>query len=223
MNFDLSWFTTIPGMLISCGVLLLLVALIVFIASSSKSKKKKNPIESETAPVAQEPPIASVTIDNGENVSTVNTPVNSTVEGGGMIAMSSAQSVPEVGMTGGNLPPVNNSITAPQPVMPSVEPVQPVMPAVEAVQPVMPAIPVIEAAPATQPVIYGGANPVVSDFKLEQDNTSHQIYGGANPLENTQSIPISSIASVQPVMPSIPTVESAQPTITPIPDSTQQY
>ena len=45
MNFDLNWFTTEPGMLISCGVLLLFVALIVFIASSVKSKKEKNPMD----------------------------------------------------------------------------------------------------------------------------------------------------------------------------------
>ncbi|MEG1900261.1 MAG: hypothetical protein RR161_01765 [Bacilli bacterium] len=39
-NFGLKWFTTIPGLLISAGVLLLLVALILFIASSGKKNKK---------------------------------------------------------------------------------------------------------------------------------------------------------------------------------------
>ena len=52
-------------------------------------------------------------------------------------------------------------------------------------------MPVASAAPATQPVIYGGASPIVSDLNIGQ-NTQHQIYGGANPLENTQSMPIMS-------------------------------
>lgn len=41
MNFDFNWFLTVPGMLISCGVLLLIVALIVLIVSSAKKKKEK--------------------------------------------------------------------------------------------------------------------------------------------------------------------------------------
>ena len=42
-NFDLSFFTSIPGLLITGGVLLLLIALIIFIATGSKKgKKEKN-------------------------------------------------------------------------------------------------------------------------------------------------------------------------------------
>ena len=52
-------------------------------------------------------------------------------------------------------------------------------------------MPVASVAPATQPVIYGGASPIVSDLNFGQ-NMQHQIYGGANPLENTQSMPIMS-------------------------------
>lgn len=39
--FSLSWFTTIPGILITVGVLLLIVALVIFIVTSRKSKKEK--------------------------------------------------------------------------------------------------------------------------------------------------------------------------------------
>ena len=39
---DFSWFLTIPGMLISGGVLLLIIALIIFIATSGKKNKKEN-------------------------------------------------------------------------------------------------------------------------------------------------------------------------------------
>ena len=41
MKFDLSWFKTIPGLLITFGVVLLIVALIIFIVTSSKNKKEK--------------------------------------------------------------------------------------------------------------------------------------------------------------------------------------
>ena len=86
----------------------------------------------------------------------------------------------------------------PEVVMPQMEtPVQPevVMPQMEAqVQPEM-AMPQMETPiqPAQkEPVIYGGASPIVNNIDFHQE--SHQIYGGANPLENTQSIPISNIA-----------------------------
>ncbi len=39
MKFDLSWFTTIPGILITCGVVLLIIALVIFIVTSRKNKK----------------------------------------------------------------------------------------------------------------------------------------------------------------------------------------
>ena len=47
-DFNLSFFTTIPGMLITGGVLLLLIALIIFIATGSK-KGKKNKIKRKRA------------------------------------------------------------------------------------------------------------------------------------------------------------------------------
>lgn len=40
---DFGWFLTIPGMLITGGVLLLIIALIIFITTSSKKTKEKNP------------------------------------------------------------------------------------------------------------------------------------------------------------------------------------
>ena len=38
MNFDLSWFKTVPGLLITCGVVLLIIALIIFIVTSKNNK-----------------------------------------------------------------------------------------------------------------------------------------------------------------------------------------
>lgn len=58
--------------------------------------------------------------------------------------------------------------------------------------------PVVQEVQTPQPVIYGGASPVVSDLNFGQ-NTAHQIYGGANPLENTQSMPIMGTPVAAPV------------------------
>ena len=41
MNFNFDWFLTVPGILITCGVLVLIIALIVFIVSSVKGKKER--------------------------------------------------------------------------------------------------------------------------------------------------------------------------------------
>ena len=40
MEFSLDWFTSIPGLLISGGVLLFIIALILLIATMAKKKKK---------------------------------------------------------------------------------------------------------------------------------------------------------------------------------------
>ena len=47
MNFDLSWFTTIPGLFITAGVILLIIALIILIITGKKSKKEKKAKEAK--------------------------------------------------------------------------------------------------------------------------------------------------------------------------------
>ena len=41
MDFDLSWFATVPGMFITGGVLLLIIALIILLITGKNSKKEK--------------------------------------------------------------------------------------------------------------------------------------------------------------------------------------
>ena len=41
MDFSLDWFLSIPGLLISGGVLLFIIALILLIATMAKKKKEK--------------------------------------------------------------------------------------------------------------------------------------------------------------------------------------
>ncbi len=107
------------------------------------------------------------------------------------------------------MPVVEPATPVVEPAMPVVEPatpvVEPTMPVVEQATPVVETAPVVEqlvtptVQAAPQPVIYGGASPVVQDLNFQQ-NSTHQIYGGANPLENTQSIPIMETQASQPVV-----------------------
>ena len=41
MSFNFKWFTTIPGILITAGVVLLIVAFVLLILTGKKSKKEK--------------------------------------------------------------------------------------------------------------------------------------------------------------------------------------
>ena len=52
MNFDLGWFTTVPGMFITGGVVLLIIALIILIVTGKKSKKEKKEKEAADANVS---------------------------------------------------------------------------------------------------------------------------------------------------------------------------
>ena len=94
------------------------------------------------------------------------------------------------------------------PVVPVVENVAMPSPMVSEVNTEPAAQPVIETpiAPA-EPVIYGGASPIVPDINFNQ-NTEHQIYGGADPLQNTQTMPAVSPAPVE--------VAPPQPEIAPV-------
>ncbi len=100
------------------------------------------------------------------------------------------------------------------------------VPSVEQVMPeITPGQPVeqVAAAPvdvAPQPAPYGGAEMTVPSF-TEQQATQPQIYGGANPLENTQQVAISDItagmnnATPQPEIQQ-PVVEQPTPTVEPV-------
>ena len=308
MNFDFSWFTTVQGMLISCGVLLLFAALIVFIVSSIKKKKEKNPLDNSASqgnvaampqngtndsansliaqynntPAAPQqsdtPPIGTVTPSPVIENTVPERPVAPQQVVPAVEPVMPQQVTPTVGpvmsqqVTPTVEPVVPEQVMStvepvmPQQVAPTVEPVVPeqVMPTVEpvmpeqvipTVEPVMPeqVIPTVEpvmpqqvasavepvmpqqvapaygevesmvseqsvvpqitpatpvAAPA--PVIYGGANPSVGNIDFNQ-NANHQIYGGANPLDNTQSISVAEVPSVQPVVDNNPTIVQPQP------------
>ena len=79
-NFNLSFFTSIPGMLITGGVLLLLIALIIFIVTGNKDKKKKkDEVKNEVSDAVATTPSVDVAVSTEEAVNNLNQ-VNPTVE-----------------------------------------------------------------------------------------------------------------------------------------------
>lgn len=116
MNFDLSWFKTVPGLLITCGVVLLIIALIIFIVTSKNNKNAKkeaqnnNPKGEDTTPKDNVQPVsdgvssetvAAVNTDAGANTS-VETPVQNATpvtENVGIEALQSMQPTQSVNPT----------------------------------------------------------------------------------------------------------------------------
>ena len=220
-NLDFSWFTTMPGLLITGGVLLLTIALIMFIVSGKKSKKEKAAKEAEqsgTQDVIATPATTQVPVvdPNAMTVPVGNIPMAPVDAQNGNTSDSNV---------GGPVPvdPMVVNSTVQNSAMPEVA--TPAMPEVLAAPampevPAAPAMPEVSAAPTIQsthgPVIYGGASPVVGNVTID-NGQSHQIYGGADPLENTQPIP--GVAAVQPVAPVSPVMTTpATPTL----DQSQQ-
>lgn len=94
-NFDLSFFTSIPGLLITGGVLLLLIALIIFVATGSK-KGKKDKKEAESTDNTNTTVATTPTVDMNvatEPVASVVTPTNEapTVENAPQIVITTPE------------------------------------------------------------------------------------------------------------------------------------
>lgn len=100
MSFDPSWFLTIPGLLITGGVVLLLIALIVFIATSKKGKGNAN-----VDPTVE----GSIPLVEGPNDGTL---VNQSMGMDNMVNNMAVNNQPI-----GSMPEVNNTMN-PMPQMP---------------------------------------------------------------------------------------------------------
>lgn len=198
MAFSFDWFLTVPGMLISGGVLLLLIALIMFIVTSVKSKKETKGEESAT--------LETPTVENTEPAPVPVTP--------------DAVPQPTVEMTQPTEQPVVAPVVTPAPAeVPTINEATPVVPTMDAVQAVTPepAVATPEVAPV-QPVEQPMSQPVEQSVAtstpeaagntaeinqedletpeaLNLEKTTVSIYGGANPLEGTQNLtPVSDAA-----------------------------
>lgn len=188
----LDWFTTIPGILIICGVLLLVIAIILFIVGSKKDKKVAKQmadvnttdgssavnnvnntvtnVSENSISISPVEPVVDSTISTPTVDNTVSTPVASTVP---------TTPAPEVTPEVNTLEQTVINIPAPE-VIPTVNemPVKD-----EAIQITEPVVDTKEEAPT----VYGGTAPVYN-FTAPTDKPV-TIYGGNDPLEATQTLP----------------------------------
>jgi hypothetical protein len=192
----LDWFTTIPGILVICGVILLVIAIILFIAGNKKAKKEE---------MVQTNPVT-------ESANTMNTEVNTTAETNiGEVnvqevspVMEQASTIPteSVSLENNELPKMevesNNDVSP----IKIEEPVQIPSEEIHIEEPVKISDTEIhneEASipePVSIPSIDNSVNSMdtVSDEtsfnipipteKPSFDNTSTSIYGGASPISN---------------------------------------
>lgn len=192
----LDWFTTIPGILVICGVILLVIAIILFIAGNKKAKKEE---------MVQTNPVT-------ESANTMNTEVNTTADTNiGEVnvqevspVMEQASTIPteSVSLENNELPKMevesNNDVSPIQ----IEEPVQIPSEEIHIEEPVKISDTEIhneEASipePVSIPSIDNSVNSMdtVSDetsFNIpiptempSFDNTSTSIYGGASPISN---------------------------------------
>ena len=214
---DFSWFGTIPGMLITGGVLLLIISLIIFISTmGKKGKKDKNSVEekslegakemvsesslsnSVSAPVIDAIPTGTDSITGMPNVAFATpTPVQPEV----VSPMSGTVPVqPEVAQPMPGAVPVQPEVAQPMPEaapvqpevvqpMPEAAPVQPeVVQPMPEVAPVQPEV--VQPMPETAPVqpeVAPQMSEVVS-VSTEPTNQTVSIYGGASPSVSKSDI-----------------------------------
>ena len=199
-------FTTLPGILIVSGVVLLVIAIVLFILGNKKAKKEAPAVENKIADEVKEdivtpaedtktaePVVEPVTITEPEVVPEVEPVVVETPEPIVFEEPKVEEPVVEI-PTEPVVEPVVEIPTEPvaitEPVVETPEPIVFEEPKVEEPAPfTMPAMapvtieePVVEEAPA-----YGGNDPTAAIPVVEEPKPT--IYGGADPLEKTQTFP----------------------------------
>lgn len=199
-----AWFTSVSGILITCGVVLLIIALVLFIVGSKKAKKNGNQPAAATEGNAA-PAATNVEATATEQPADVNANMN-TVTPAGVEANQSATVSPELVINSDEVSAVPSaeansvvpetvtvdpSVTAEVPVMPIPEPVVstteinpvPTISNEESLE-----MPDATNLDKTMVSVYGGANPADAIANVTVDEHK-PIYGGNDPLEATQNLP----------------------------------
>lgn len=184
--FSIDWFLTIPGILISCGVILLIIALIMFVVSTSGNSKEEVPSVLENKEESKEFNVEPVVTEVEEKVEEVVPLIDTVSEEVVVPSFEGDENAEQLES------PVDDTVTLEEfipdvdeiPVIevpvdePTVEPVEEVeIPAVE--ETAVEEIPTIETVSEEVPV--------VEDETTEVEH--RPIYGGADPLEATQKLP----------------------------------
>lgn len=198
----LDWFTTIPGILIICGVILLVIAIILFILGAKNSKKEvASTVDTNVSPVVNEPasseviqtaPIAEETV-----ISSVDTVGNEVVNNNFATVEPVVITEPEGTNIPVEEPVVNNYVEEATSVIN--------IPDMEADNQEVEPVGVQENSS-----VYGGETPVV-DFSSQEEKPV-TIYGGNDPLDATQTLPKMEENHV-PYGGSYPEVRIVEPTV----------
>ena len=227
-DFNASWFTTVPGLLITGGVVLLLFALILLVATGKKSKKEKKakkeaellnqqPYNNMAFPGQQVAPDMNAVqvqpvMTNDPNMNpgmtpVVNTGATMTPMGMNDPSMVSAMPMPPVvDSTGGAAVsvPVDGMYSAAA----NVQAVPGGMPPMQGMAP-LPDMAAVQQVPQqqmpAQPAIYGGNSPAVNAAAPMQPQAYADPMAGAVP----QGAPAA--PGVQPMAPIAPVTPVAQP------------
>lgn len=227
IKFDLNWFLTIPGMLITGGVLLLLIALIIFIATAGSSKKNKKGVNelvegSEDKKIPMGDNMVAPAMDaNGIGI---NQPITE------MPNNTIMPNIPNINDNNLNNPVAPAPVDLPQPSVTVVgdnqfspgevnsvyPPVQDMTQENSASAPI--SEPPVNPVP-TEPVsteqppvsIYGGVSPTIPEDVVNSipNQGERPIYGGNNPLDATQAIP--TITPAEPVVANNPNDDATTP------------
>ncbi len=190
-----AWFTSVSGILITCGVILLIIALVLFVVGGKKAKKDSKAVNSSVsgetnANVEQPNPTTDVNA-TANNVETVQPNVAATVS-------------PELVINSNDVSAAEQVQTVATPETVSIDPTVGVAPASVQPEPVVSTteinpVPTISNEESlempdatnldkTMVSVYGGANPIDAIANVTVDEHK-PIYGGNDPLEATQNLP----------------------------------
>ena len=196
---DFSWFGTIPGMLITGGVLLLIISLIIFISTmGKKGKKDKNSVEEKSLEGAKEM-VSESSLSNS-----VSAPVIDAIPTG----TDSITGMPNVAFA--TPTPVHPEVVSPMSGTAPVQPeVAPPMPGAVPVQPEV-AQPMPEAAPVQPEVVQP-----MPEFAPVQPEVVPPMPEVA-PVQPEVVQPMPEVAPVQPeVVQPMPETAPVQPEVAP--------
>lgn len=225
MSFDVSWFITTPGLLVTAGLILVIIGAVMALFGG----KTKDVATNEEVSVANE-------TSKEEKTNISDTVTNET------IAIPSVEKVEETVV----VPTVENKVEESTPIVSdTAETVIASIPNNEAmietentIQPIaveevitqdeLPTEsmnesvevlnnPVVENTPVNDQVsIYGGVSPQVAVNPIEEPRKA---YGGADPLENTGALPRVEVPTVsESPIPSVADIEVSQPVVEPVND-----
>ncbi|MBQ7137344.1 MAG: hypothetical protein IJO43_05155 [Bacilli bacterium] len=185
MSFDLAWFATLPGILITGGVVVLLIALIFFIASNKKEKNKS----AEVVPV-----------ENNDITSDINNNFGMDAAAVGMVASQTVPMNNDLELNNG-MANVNEAVPAEVPSFDNSTVVPNVVDFTSSVQ-------------STNEVVEGVSNNVVTVPSVEINEPAAPVVPEVAPVEAPASveIPAVEIPSVEPVVQEAP-VEPVAPVV----------